>query len=138
MVTYHKRQYATFDTIRTEGAILPMDLLRRLANPQQAQLEGLAPHTYHLTTEKLNEAINRSWNCVVREWRAFRSAPLPGEEKIALFTRERWLLPLFKELGYGYLVAAKPVVIGEKSYPISHSWQHTPIHLVVVLMTSIG
>ncbi len=130
MVTYHKRQHATFDTVHTEGAILSVDLLRRLANPQQVQLEGLTPHTYHLTTEKLNEAINRSWNRVVREWRAFRSAPLPDEDKIAIFTRERWLLPLFKELGYGYLTAAKPIVIGEKSYPISHSWQHTPIHLV--------
>jgi hypothetical protein len=128
MVTYRRIQHASFGTIHTEGAILPMDLLRRLVNPQQAQLEGLTPHTYHLTTEKLNEAINRSWNRVIHEWRAFRSAPLPDEE--IAYTRERWLLPLFQELGYGYLTAARPIVIGEKSYPISHSWQHTPIHLV--------
>ncbi|MGH2510909.1 MAG: Eco57I restriction-modification methylase domain-containing protein, partial [Ktedonobacteraceae bacterium] len=37
---------------------------------------------------------------------------------------------LFNELGYGRLTAAKPIVMGEKKYAISHCWQYTPIHLV--------
>ncbi|MDP9438448.1 MAG: N-6 DNA methylase, partial [Actinomycetota bacterium] len=45
-------------------------------------------------------------------------------------TRERWLLPLFRELGYGQLLSARAVEIEGKSYPISHAWQHAPIHLV--------
>ncbi len=34
------------------------------------------------------------------------------------------------ELGYGQLLTASTVEIEGKSYPISHAWQHTPIHLV--------
>ncbi|MHC4458682.1 MAG: Eco57I restriction-modification methylase domain-containing protein, partial [Planctomycetota bacterium] len=45
-------------------------------------------------------------------------------------TRERWLLPLFQELGYGRLITSRAIEIDGKSYPISHLWQHTPIHLV--------
>ena len=130
MATYQRHQRATFFTVRTEGSILPMDLLRRVADPQHTQLAGLTPQTYHLTTEKLNEAINRSWNKLLRDWRAFRSVQISDEDSGTVLTRERWLLPLFNELGYGRLTAAKPIVIGEKSYPLSHLWQYTPIHLV--------
>ncbi|HEY1353694.1 MAG TPA: N-6 DNA methylase [Ktedonobacteraceae bacterium] len=130
MVTSYKQQQATFFTVRTEGTILPMDLLRRLADPQRARLDGLTSETYHLTTEKLNEAINRSWNRLLRAWRTFGSARRPGNDQDATVTREHWLFPLFGELGYGRLVAARPLVIAGKSYPISHCWQHTPIHLV--------
>ena len=45
-------------------------------------------------------------------------------------TREKWLLPLFQELGYGRLIAAKPVEIDGKPYAISHNWQHAVIHLL--------
>ena len=45
-------------------------------------------------------------------------------------TRERWLLPLFQELGYGRLVTAKAIEVEGQSYPISHGWLNTPIHLV--------
>jgi hypothetical protein len=44
--------------------------------------------------------------------------------------RERWLLPLFSELGYGRLLTAKAIEVDGKSYPVSHGWQHTPIYLV--------
>lgn len=45
-------------------------------------------------------------------------------------TRERWLLPLFSELGYGRLLTTKALEVEGKTYPISHGWQHTPMHLV--------
>ncbi|MGH9065425.1 MAG: Eco57I restriction-modification methylase domain-containing protein, partial [Acidimicrobiales bacterium] len=45
-------------------------------------------------------------------------------------TRERWLLPLFAELGYGRLQAARAIEIEGKSYPVSHAWGSVPIHLV--------
>jgi hypothetical protein len=131
MAAYQKHQQATFVTVESTGAILPMDLLRRVADLQNTQLEGLTPDAYHLlTTEKLNEAISRSWSRVLGEWRAFRSIRLPATDGGTRLTRERWLLPLFHELGYGRLTAVKPIVIDQKSYAISHGWQQTPIHLV--------
>lgn len=49
-----------FTTLRTEGTILPVDLLQRIVEGDQ-DLGGLIPADYHLVEgEKLNEAINRA------------------------------------------------------------------------------
>jgi|SRR5262245_1030883 len=121
-----------FTTIRAEGSILPADLLQRI-NERDAQLKGLTPDDYHLAGSlKLNEAINQSWNRMQGAWTVFQSAleKLPPNDTGTTVTREKWLLPLFQELGYGRLPAAKSIEIEGKSYPISHLWQQTPIHLV--------
>jgi hypothetical protein len=60
-----------FLTIRTEGALLPADLLQPVAGGGR-DLDGLTPESYHLSGEKLNEAINRSWNRLLGAWAAFR------------------------------------------------------------------
>lgn len=127
-----RRRQTIFTTIRSEGAMLPMDLLQRIGQGD-ANLEGLTPEAYNLLkTEKLNEAINRSWNRLLGAWAVFKAAreKLPERDLGTTLTRERWLLPLFSELGYGRLLSAKPIEANEKSYAISHGWQHTPIHLV--------
>ncbi len=135
MAAYQKRQYTIFSTVHSEGAILPMDLLLRISDPQNAQLDGLTPEAYHLSAIKLNEAVNQAWTRVLGAWQRFKSEQdrldrLSPHESGTTLTRERWLLPLFSELGYGRLLPAKALVIGERSYAISHNWQHTPIHLV--------
>ncbi|MCL6640867.1 MAG: SAM-dependent methyltransferase, partial [Candidatus Rokubacteria bacterium] len=122
----------TFTTVRSEGGILPPDLLRRIADGDPS-LGGLRAEDYHLAAgERLNEAINRSWNRLVGAWAAFQDqlARLPASDLATALTRERWLLPLFQELGYGRLSAARAIEIDGKSYPISHLWGQTPIHLV--------
>jgi hypothetical protein len=123
------RHSETFTTIRTEGTILPADLLQRIAEGKE--IDGLTPSDYHLSG-RLNEAINRSWNYLLATWTAFQTAisQLAEKELGTGVTRERWLLPLFQELGYGRLLVSKAVQIDGKSYPISHSWSHVPIHLV--------
>ncbi len=126
------RRRELFTTVRTEGAILPADLLERVVK-RDSSLDGLTPAAYHLVEgEKLNEAINRSWNRLVGVWAGFRSvlAKAPPGDPATAATREKWLLPLFQELGYGRLVPAKPVEIDGKCYTISHTWQHALIHLV--------
>jgi hypothetical protein len=125
------RRHNLFTTIRTEGAILPADLLQRVAEGDSG-LEGLRPEDYHLSGEKLNEAVNRSWNRLLGAWRAFHTAreKLPQDDPATSVTREKWLLPLFRELDFGRLPSAKAVQIEDKSYPISHSWEQTPIHLL--------
>jgi len=121
-----------FTTVRTEGGLLPADLLQRIA-AGDSDLEGLRPSDYHLAgTERLNEAISRAWNRLLGAWTAFRAAAekLPQGDLSTSPTRERWLLILFQELGYGRLSAARAVEIEGKAYPISHFWQNSPIHLV--------
>ena len=127
------RRRELFTTIRTEGAILPPDLLQRVAAGDK-DLGGLKPGDYHLLEgEPLNEAIVRSWNRLVGAWAAFTDGrdKLPEGDLGTTVTRERWLLILFDELGYGRLQPARAIEIEAKSYAGSHSWgEHVPIHLV--------
>ena len=126
------RVLAAYETVRTEGAILPADILARIGAGDQS-LGGLDPAAYHLApTEKIGEATNRAWNRLQAAWANFQAAreKLPESDAGTTITRERLLLPLFQLLDYGRLQIAKAEEIGGKSYAISHAWQQTPIHLV--------
>ena len=130
------QKHSWFTTVHNEGSLLPLDLLQRIAAPQSGtsgtRLEGLTATAYHLEGERLNEAINQSWNRMRGYWSRFQAARarLPTSDLGTTLTRERWLLPLFSELGYGRLTPASPIEIDDRSYPISHIWNATPLHLV--------
>lgn len=128
------RSRELFSTIHTEGGLLPGNLLRRVADGDSG-LAGLDPASYHLPQgERLNEAITRSWTRLQGAWRSFAEAraELPADQGGASLTRERWLQPLFNELGYGRLVNEPAIEIESKRYPVFSRWQNTPIHLVGV------
>lgn len=121
-----------FTTIKTEGSLLPADLLLQIAEGDQ-DIEGLTSESYHLArTERLNEAATRAWNRLQGAWETFSSSieEVPDSDAGTSLTRERWLLILFQELGYGRLTTHKAFEIGGQTYPISHVWQQAPIHLV--------
>src|ERR1035438_7876938 len=117
-----------FLTIRSEGAILPPDLLQRIVASDR-ELDGLKADDYHLPKgEKINEATSRAWNHLLGVWASFRAAieKLPETDPATTATRERWLQPFFQELGYGRLLTAKAIEVEGKSYAISHGWNRTP------------
>lgn len=121
-----------FTTITTEGALLPADLLEQIGQGAPG-IEGLSPQDYELApTERLGEATSRSWNRLQGLWATFQPAlaVLPAGDPATTVTRERWLLPLFQELGFGRLPVARAQEIGGKTYPISHMWEQVPVHLV--------
>jgi len=125
------RRRQTFTTIRTEGALLSPDFLAWIAAGGK-NLNGMTPGSYGLKGEGLNEQINRSWNRIVGAWTVFQHVierTPPSASKTGI-TRERWLLPLFAELGYERLMSSKAIEIDDKSYPVSHMWANNPIHLV--------
>ena len=112
------RRRDIFTTVRTEGGILPADLLQRIVSADKS-LDGLTPENYHLAPgEKINEAINRAWNRLQGSWESFRAAAekLPTNDPGTSVTRERWLLPLFQELGYGRLRTAPAIDLDGKTY----------------------
>ncbi|MBW2121253.1 MAG: N-6 DNA methylase, partial [Deltaproteobacteria bacterium] len=126
------RHRSHFVTVKTEGAILPPDLLERIHEGDQ-NIDGLRPRDYHLQAgERLNEAISRSWNRLFAAWRNFQLVRrnVPEKDPGTTATRERFLLPLFQELGYGRLLTAKAIYLDGKSYPVSHIWNNVPIHLL--------
>ncbi len=91
-----------FITVKTEGGILPADLLQRIAD---GAVEGLNPTDYHLAaTDRLNEAINRSWLQLMGRWQTFQrkmAAMSPSNSGVTL-TRD-WMLAVLQEFGYGRL-----------------------------------
>lgn len=121
-----------FTTVRTEGGLLPAGLLARVARGD-ASLPGFSLEAYHLPPgERFGEAINRSWLRLTGAWAGFRDVlgnTRPDDPATGL-TRDRWLLVLFAELGYGRLPPAHGVDLDGLSFPISHVWGWVPIHLV--------
>ncbi len=119
--------------LKTVGGLLPPELLQRIAALDR-RLGGLEAPDYHLVGERIDEAISRSWGRMLAVWSGFREvrAGLPPGEPATGPTRERLLLPLFKELGYGHLALSRGLELAGKSYPISHLWNGVPIHLVGV------
>ena len=93
-------QRTAFPNVTSEGALLPVDVLQRVAE-FDASIGGIAAEDYHHDGEKLNEMINDAWLHVLRAWHTFQTlrARLPESDAGTTLTRERWLLPLFQELG---------------------------------------
>jgi hypothetical protein len=121
-----------FISVSVEGAVLPSDLLRRIA-AGDPNVEGLRPKDYFLPPgERINEAVSRAWNYLLGRWRSFKDkrAALGVDESGRGMTREYWLLPLFKELGYGRLQTIKGFTVEKKDYSISHARGNSPIHLM--------
>jgi hypothetical protein len=120
-----------FLAVRAEGGLISPDIIAGLA-ASRSELPGLRAEDYHLGSERLGEAITRSWNRMRGEWARFQDARTTAgvAEAATGLTRERLLLPLFQELGYGRLQPARGLEVQGKSYPVSHLWGKAPIHLV--------
>jgi len=118
------------DAVHVEGALLPRELLNALRR-RSNELEYLDAASYHYEGIRLPDAINDSYQRLLSQWRRFKGylESNNGSASIAE-TRSRWLLPLFRELGYGQLQPAESPQIDGREYPISHMWYHVPIHLV--------
>src|SRR3989304_5884336 len=126
------RRTTDFQTIRSEGGLLPPDLLRRVLDPK-AKLEGTRPEDYGLPQgERLNEVITQSWNRLRKHWAEFRAAAsnLPEGQGGTSLTNEKWSLPLFRELGFGPLPTSAGPEIGRRPYAINRFVGPVPVHLV--------
>jgi hypothetical protein len=124
----------TYVGVRIQGGLLPAEVLSRLT-AGDAELGGLDSGAYHLAAnESVREAANRAWAYLTGVWAAYRAAlaELPDNDWATTLTRERWLSILLNELGYGRvpLTGAGGITVGDKSVPVSHHWEHVPIHLL--------
>lgn len=131
-------QASILPNVQTYGQLLPIDALQRILDRDKS-MPGMTDADYHLVGERQNEAINRAWQKMLSVWRNFTEVQknLAEGEAGNAQTRENFLLPLFQELGYGRLSAAKAeerqITLPDgtsASYPISHFRDESPIHLV--------
>jgi hypothetical protein len=123
-----------FTTVRVVGGLLPTDLLGRVL-ARDKDLGGLAGADYHLAAgETPREAANRAWPYLLGAWTTYRQAlaKLPQGDRAVGLTRDKWLNALFKELDYGRLqpTPAGGLTADDKSFPVSHLWDATPLHLL--------
>lgn len=118
--------------IKVVGGVLPAALMKRMQANELSDPASMSAHSYHLVgNEQPRDAAARAWSYLRGGWVAWRrgdaadtSGPGTG------LARDRWLLVLLDELGYGRLPAAPSTVIDGTEYPISHRWHHVPIHLL--------
>ena len=116
------------------GGVIPPSLLTRIQAGELSDADSLSPASYHLAgRETVRDAASRAWSYLRGAWTAWREhadAQPPGGVGTGA-ARERWLLVLLRELGYGH-VSALPggFVIEDREYPVSHAWQYVPIHLL--------
>lgn len=118
--------------IRSEGGLLPADVLARISALDR-ELGGLGAPAFHLAAnERIGEAVARSWARLTQAWETFCADRdrLPAGDHAAKTTRERWLLPLFSELGYGRLIQQPGVEHDGKTYAVFCEYNHSPLHLV--------
>ena len=121
-----------FQTVRSEGGLLPPDLLQRVLDPRAA-LAGTRPEDYGLSPgERLNEAITHSWNRLRRHYGGFTAAAanLPEGEAGTGLTNDRWSLPLLREFGFGFLPVSAGPEIGGRAYAIGRFFGPVAVHLV--------
>lgn len=118
-------------SIRVAGSLLPPEVLAAMLS---GGLEGLTPADYHLAVENPREAAARVWTHLLGVYRRFRDEidRRPTTDPAIGLTRERWLTQLLSALDYGRVPAtpAGGLDVEGKTYPISHLWGVSPIHLL--------
>ncbi|HVN96860.1 MAG TPA: N-6 DNA methylase [Syntrophorhabdaceae bacterium] len=126
------RRVNEFQTIRSEGGLLPSDLLRRIIDPKE-KIPGTEPQDYGLPHgDRINETITQSWNRLRRHWAEFSDAvqKLPEGEPGTGVTNDKWNLPLLRELGFGLLPTTAGPEIEGRTYAINRFLGPTAIHLI--------
>lgn len=121
-------------SIRVVGGVLPPSLIGHLQDGTLGSAESRSAKSYHLIgSESVRDGAARAWSYLRGAWSAWREADEGRVEGSAGTgpARERWLLPLLRELGYGQVPAAPHgLTIDGIDYPVSHLWQHVPVHLL--------
>jgi hypothetical protein len=126
-------EQATFVGVRIQGGLLPADLLSRLSSG--TPVEGMSSGDYHLAAgETVREAANRLWAYLRGVWASYGKAleALPEGDLATSLTRERWLLVMLDQLGYGRVqtTSSGGITVEGKAFPVSHRWEQVPIHLL--------
>ncbi|HPE69908.1 MAG TPA: N-6 DNA methylase, partial [Thermotogota bacterium] len=127
-----RKRAQAFSTLRSEGGLLPPDLLQKLTQVPPG-VQGVDPASYELAPgERLNESILQSWNRLQKSWKDFASKKerLQNPATTTGFTNQSWTLPLLKELQFGALPQVSAPQVNGKTYAVERLFSHSPIHLV--------
>lgn len=130
-------------TIRIEGGLFSPDLLEALT---RAELPGQKPQDFGVSPRRpLTEEIAALYHDARAQWQIFqhRLERLPEDDPATSETRELWVIPLLRLLGYDLQYQPRALDVDGASFPISHalplsssqplplsSSPLTPVHIV--------
>jgi hypothetical protein len=138
---------SSFRFVRTIGTVLTAEAL---ASAAELRMPGQSAADYQLPPgTAVNAAVARTWDTLLAAHREWHKAleKLPEGDPAIKVTREKWLMPLLYELGWGRVEAVPagldvPSGVGDNApphFPISHRWSYpdaatptawVPLHLV--------
>ena len=127
-----------FSAVHTIGGLIPADMLVRISEGRD--VPGSKPADYDVYAGSVQDDAERQWDYFKSVWKELRTA-LPAAPQADVpadptgLAVTRWLLPLFAAgLKFGPLTPVGSAGItsddGAKAFPVSHRWNHVPIHLV--------
>ncbi|WP_292780215.1 DNA methyltransferase [Nostoc sp. NMS9] len=100
-------------------------------------IKGQAPEDFGFTkTDKLADEIAIAWGDAKAYWAAFQRQldRLDADDIATSVTRELWVVPLLRSLGYNPVYTAKAEVVEGQTYAISHRAElgenKPPIHII--------
>ena len=118
--------------VRVVGGLVPPGLFAKVHSGELRDPASLSAKSYHLAgRETLRDAANRSWTYLRGAWSTWREHAARTTGAGTSAARDQWLLVLMRELGYGQLPALRGgISLDGAEYPVSHAWQHVPVHLL--------
>ena len=130
------RRPSVSTVIRLEGGLFDPNFLDRLSTAPD-EIEGQKPEAFGLEKGvRLAGEIQEGFTRVLSHWRSFeRRRSAAGDAGAARVTRESWVLPLFRELGFEPRFLRGGLRLAADQFPITHAQGDeqapvVPIHLV--------
>ena len=117
-----------------QGNLIAADLTTDLS---AGAIKGQSPEDFGLGKgDKLADEVAAAWGDAKAYWGAFQRAVsrLPEGDLATTVTREQWVMPLLRSLGYDPVYVARAEVVEGQTYAISHRAEpgedKPPIHIV--------
>jgi len=107
------------ESIRIEGGLLSSSLLSLL---RHYQLSGQTPEEYGIEKGlKLNDELSRYWRIAQARWQQFSDLKNRDDLDRNAVAKENWLIPLLTRVLDFQIEESRPIPIGERTFPITHT-----------------
>ena len=124
----------TLTGVEIAGNLIAPDMIADLL---AGEIKGQAPEDFDFAkTDKLADEIAIAWGDAKAYWAAFQRAlaRLDDTDSATRVTREQWVVPLLRSLGYNPIYTAKAEVVDRQTYALSHrsdpGENQPPIHIL--------
>ena len=125
---------AILSGMQIEGNLIASDIATEMLS---GTTKGQLPENFNFAkTDKLADEIAIAWGDAKAYWAAFQraAARLPDGDLATTVTREQWVVPLLRSLGYDLVYTAKAEIVDGQTYALSHrsdpGEDKPPIHVV--------